>query len=141
MRRVTTNAADVIVGVRRPQEVGVFVTVTVAAKASLVGLCHPQISEDNYFAFVAAAFDVCCSRSMACFAFRTFAAGVGLKHHLVMRGALGNLVDLFVTALAGLRSHILGLVSAGNCVTAGCSLVWIGGLTPAQRHAHDEQER
>src|SRR5512146_1572396 len=114
---MTTNAADVITRMRRTCEVGMLVAISMTAKAALVGLRHAQVFEDNDLALVASAFHVCRPRTMACFAIHPLTRGTGLKSHLVMGRLFCRFVDIFVTSLAGFRTHVLPGILGLTCRT------------------------
>ena len=105
MWRVAGEAANIIAGMRRTQEVGVFIAVGMTGEAVLAGLLCGQGLERNDLRFVTAGFDVRGSWSVA-----ILTSVLARLDEGVMRGAGESfVVDVFVTGLAALGAGVLRL--------------------------------
>src|SRR6185437_5101709 len=112
---MATDTANVIAGMRRTGEVCMLVAVGVTAKATLVRIRHAQVFENDDLAFVASAFHVCLSRTVASLAIHPFASGAGLKSHLVVGRSFHRLVDVLMAPLTGFRTHVLPRILGLAC--------------------------
>ena len=143
MKAVATDAADLRLGVRRALKVWVRRRVT--GQAHGVHLFGRVLRGIKYFAHVPAAGHMGGTGTVAAFATLRGRTAFGVQCGFPMRRLLPSVVDLFVTSLAGLCSHILGGISGGRtggwCSRGLGALLrgWRSGLAGSQGQPRDSK--
>jgi hypothetical protein len=105
---VAIEAADVAAGVGRFGKMGLLVSFTVAGQTTGAGLLPGVVFEDEYLGFVAAAFHMFGSRTVASFAALLRGTGFLIKGGLPVGRFLPTVVNLFMARLTGFRADVLG---------------------------------
>src|SRR5450631_64226 len=110
MRRVAVETSDIAAGVGGLRKMGLLVTFAVAGQTAGTRFLPGNIFEREYLGFIAAAVHMVRSRTMAALATLVGGGGLFIQCRLPVRCLLPGVVNVFVTGLAGLRSHVLGAV-------------------------------
>src|SRR5208282_416844 len=108
VRRVTRDAADVILAVYRVDGVHVLSATGVARQTTGVDFFRRSILEHKDLGFVPAARHVVCARTVAALATLVRSSSFRVESRLPVRGFLPTVIDFLVTGLAGLGAQILG---------------------------------
>ena len=107
MHAVTVHAADLGVAMRGALEVRV--RSGVAGQTPFVNFLRGSFLKDKYLASVAAAVDMVRSGPVATLATLVGGAAFRIQHRLPVRRLRPGVVQVLVTGLAGLRTHVVGV--------------------------------
>src|ERR1700730_248602 len=105
MRAVTIRTA--YLGMARRRAIEVRVRSGVAGQTARVNLLRGSVLKDKNLGFVAASGHVICAGSVAALAALTRGSALGIKRRFPVRRLFPAVVEIFMTSLAGLRTHIL----------------------------------
>ena len=103
---VATGAANVVLGVGRAREIGVFIAVAVTSKAALGSFSGAQIFEADDFTDVTAAIHVGFARTMTSFAALMFGRGFLILNGREVSSALEVLGQILVASFANLGADV-----------------------------------
>src|ERR1700690_2630098 len=142
VRRMASDAADVVLGVYGVDGVHVLRAAGVATHTASIDLFGRNILEGKYLAYVAAARHMVGARSVAAFATllgqATFLVQCGLPVWRLFPGV----VDFSVTGLAGPRSYVLRHFGKRRRCCTSRLIALIGNLLARWARSHgDEKEQ
>src|SRR5450432_2128235 len=151
MRRMTIDAAHVVLQVRRPRVVAVLFVVTMAAQTTAADLLRRGILEREYLRFVAAAVDVGFPRTMAGLASMPLRPLFRIERGYEMRRRFIILEKVFrghvfMAGLAGFRSDVKSgiggaLVFLGLLARSGVILIFFIVLIVLRQSGNNQQRR
>jgi len=131
VRRMTVNAAYVVLQVLGAQKVCVLFSEFMAAQAAFAGLFAREGFETDDLSNVAASFGVRFAWAVACFTSLILHATV-IEHRLPVRAVVVCLGDIVVAASAGIVTGVKGRIGRISDEFLVLCLVGIGRLTPSR---------